>query len=107
MLANSASSKGNKRKVIIAASVVSITGILLFVLCFCFLKVKRAKKSHSNVNETTTGMSEIATEESVQYDFSIIEAITNCFSPNNKIGEDGYSAIYKAKPSLSMCNVGF
>nr|GMD91806.1 cysteine-rich receptor-like protein kinase 25 [Ipomoea batatas] len=94
----------NKTKVIIAASVVSITGLLLFVLCFCFLKVKRAKKSHSNVNETTTGMSEIATEESVKYDFSIIEAITNCFSPNNKIGEDEYGAIYKAKSSLSMCN---
>nr|GMD83089.1 cysteine-rich receptor-like protein kinase 25 [Ipomoea batatas] len=94
---------GNKRKVIIAASVVSITGILLFVLCFCFLKVKRAKKSHSNVNETTTGniicvgMSEIETEKSIQYDFSIIEAITNCFSPNNKIGEDGYGVIYKGR----------
>nr|GMD83083.1 cysteine-rich receptor-like protein kinase 25 [Ipomoea batatas] len=38
----------------------------------------------------TLGMSEIPTEESVQYDFSTIEAITNCFSPDNKIGEGGY-----------------
>nr|GMD83085.1 cysteine-rich receptor-like protein kinase 25 [Ipomoea batatas]GME01086.1 cysteine-rich receptor-like protein kinase 25 [Ipomoea batatas] len=49
--------------------------------------MKRAKKSHSDVKETTSGMSEIPTEESVQYDFSTIEAITNCFSPENKIGE--------------------
>ncbi|XP_019174882.1 PREDICTED: cysteine-rich receptor-like protein kinase 25 [Ipomoea nil] len=97
MLANSGSSKGNKRKVTIAASVVSITGTLVFLLCFYFLKVKRAKKSHCNERGTTTGTSEIEPEQSVQYDFSIIEAITNCFSPNNKIGEDGYGTIYKGR----------
>ncbi|XP_019174645.1 PREDICTED: cysteine-rich receptor-like protein kinase 25 [Ipomoea nil] len=91
------SSKGNKGKVIIAASVASVTGILLFVLCFCFLKKRRAKKDLSHVKETTTDMSEISLEESVQYEFSTIEAITNCFSPNNKIGEGGYGAVYKGR----------
>ncbi|XP_019174775.1 PREDICTED: putative receptor-like protein kinase At4g00960 [Ipomoea nil] len=100
MLPNSASSKGNKGKssgkVIIAASVGSITGILLFVLCFCFLKKRRAKKALS-VKETIADMTEIPTEESVQYEFSTIEAITNCFSPDNKIGEGGYGAVYKGR----------
>ncbi|XP_019174678.1 PREDICTED: cysteine-rich receptor-like protein kinase 25 [Ipomoea nil] len=100
VLPKPASGKGSKGKSsakVIAASVVSIIGILLFVLCFYFLKMKRAKKSHSDVKETTSGMSEIPTEESVQYEFSTIEAITNCFSPDNKIGEGGYGAVYKGR----------
>nr|GMD91805.1 cysteine-rich receptor-like protein kinase 25 [Ipomoea batatas] len=94
---------GDKRKVIIAASVVSVTGILLFGLCFYFFKMKRAKKSHSDVKETTSGnavpdcMTEILPEESVHYDFSTIQAITNFFSPDNMIGEGGYGIVYKGK----------
>ncbi|XP_019174849.1 PREDICTED: cysteine-rich receptor-like protein kinase 25 [Ipomoea nil] len=98
---SSAISKGNKGKSsakVIVASVVSVTGIiLLFALSFCFLKMKRAKKSHSDVKKTTSGMSEIPIEESVQYEFSTIEAITNCFSADNKIGEGGYGAVYKGR----------
>nr|GMD93006.1 cysteine-rich receptor-like protein kinase 25 [Ipomoea batatas] len=90
VLPNSAISKGNKRKVTIAASVVSITGILLFVLCLCFLKMKRAKKA-------ATDMTDIPTKESAQYDFSTIQAITNRFSPDNKIGEGGYGVVYKGR----------
>nr|GLL45717.1 cysteine-rich receptor-like protein kinase 25 isoform X2 [Ipomoea trifida] len=88
-----------KGKVIAASvvSVVSVTGILLFV-CFYFLKMKKAKK-----NGTTSGnavpdrMTEIPAEESVQYDFSTIQAITNYFSPDNKIGEGGCSSVYKGR----------
>nr|GMD91807.1 cysteine-rich receptor-like protein kinase 25 [Ipomoea batatas] len=90
-------SRGNKGKVIIAASVASVTGVLLFILSFCFLKKRRAKKDLSHVKETTTDMTEISIEESVQFEFSTIEAITNCFSINNKIGEGGYGAVYKGR----------
>nr|GMD86340.1 cysteine-rich receptor-like protein kinase 25 [Ipomoea batatas]GMD86344.1 cysteine-rich receptor-like protein kinase 25 [Ipomoea batatas] len=100
ILPNSESTKGNKgkssAKVIIATSAVSVIGTLLFVLCFYFLKMKRVKRSHSNVKEKTSGMTEIPTEESAQYDFITIQAVTNCFSPDNKIGEGGYGAVYKA-----------
>nr|GMD91800.1 cysteine-rich receptor-like protein kinase 25 [Ipomoea batatas] len=90
--------KGKSSAKVIIASVVSVTGIiLLFALSFCFLKMKRAKKSHSDVKETTSGMNEIAIEESVQYEFSTIEAITNGFSADNKIGEGGYGAVYKGR----------
>ncbi|XP_019174807.1 PREDICTED: cysteine-rich receptor-like protein kinase 10 [Ipomoea nil] len=100
MLSNSTSSKGSRGKSsakVIAASVVSVTGILLFVLCFCFFKMKRAKKSHSDVKKTTSGMTEIPIDESVQYDFGTIQAITNYFSPDNKIGEGGCSSVYKGR----------
>nr|GMD86341.1 cysteine-rich receptor-like protein kinase 25 [Ipomoea batatas]GMD86345.1 cysteine-rich receptor-like protein kinase 25 [Ipomoea batatas] len=59
--------------------------------------MKRAKKSHSDAKETTSGMNEIAKEESVQYEFSTIEAITNGFSADNKIGEGGYGDVYKGR----------
>nr|GLL45714.1 putative receptor-like protein kinase At4g00960 isoform X2 [Ipomoea trifida] len=101
ILPNSESTKGNKvkssAKVIIATSAVSVIGTLLFVLCFYFLKMKRVKRSHSNVKEKTSGMTEIPTEESAQYDFITIQAVTNYFSPNNKIGEGGYGAVYKGR----------
>ncbi|XP_019174895.1 PREDICTED: cysteine-rich receptor-like protein kinase 10 [Ipomoea nil] len=71
--------------------------MLLFVLCFYFLKMKRATKSQSVVKETTSAMTEIPTVESVQYDFSTIKSITNCFSPANKIGEGGYGVVYKGR----------
>nr|GMD83087.1 cysteine-rich receptor-like protein kinase 25 [Ipomoea batatas] len=97
--------QGNKGKssakviiiIIAAASVVSVTAILLSALCFYFLKMKRATKSHSDVKETTSAMAEIPSDESVQYDFSTIKAITNCFSSANKIGEGGYGAVYKGR----------
>ncbi|XP_019174795.1 PREDICTED: putative receptor-like protein kinase At4g00960 isoform X2 [Ipomoea nil] len=101
---NSATTKGNKGKssakviiIIIAASIVSAIGILLFVLCFYFLKMRRANKSHSNVKEKTSGMTDIPTEQSTQYDFSTIQAVTNYFSPDNKIGKGGYGAVYKGR----------
>ncbi|XP_019174716.1 PREDICTED: cysteine-rich receptor-like protein kinase 10 isoform X2 [Ipomoea nil] len=100
VLPNSTTSKGNRGKSsakVIAASVVSVTGILLFVSCFCFFKMKRAKKSIYRVKKTTSGMTEIPIEESVQYDFGTIQAITNYFSPDNKIGEGGCSSVYKGR----------
>ncbi|XP_019174839.1 PREDICTED: cysteine-rich receptor-like protein kinase 25 isoform X2 [Ipomoea nil] len=42
-------------------------------------------------------MTDIPTKESAQYDFSTIQAITNCFSPDNKIGEGGYGVVYKGR----------
>nr|GMD83084.1 cysteine-rich receptor-like protein kinase 25 [Ipomoea batatas] len=42
-------------------------------------------------------MTDIPTKESAQYDFSTIQAITNRFSPDNKIGEGGYGVVYKGR----------
>ncbi|XP_059286033.1 cysteine-rich receptor-like protein kinase 10 [Lycium ferocissimum] len=39
----------------------------------------------------------ILTAESLQYDFGTIEAATNCFSAQNKIGKGGFGDVYKGK----------
>jgi len=38
---------------------------------------------------------EISTEESLQFDLSTVEAATNNFSPDNKLGEGGFGEVYK------------
>ncbi|KAA3478608.1 cysteine-rich receptor-like protein kinase 25 [Gossypium australe] len=40
---------------------------------------------------------EITTMESLQFDFSTIEAATNKFSVDNKLGEGGFGPVYKGK----------
>uniref|UniRef100_M0ZPK6 ATP binding protein n=1 Tax=Solanum tuberosum TaxID=4113 RepID=M0ZPK6_SOLTU len=48
--------------------------------------------SHNQVD-----LSEILTAESLQYDFSTIEAATNFFSMENKIGVGGFGDVYKGE----------
>ena len=38
---------------------------------------------------------DITTVESLQFDFRTIEAATNKFSTNNKLGEGGFGEVYK------------
>nr|GMD91794.1 putative receptor-like protein kinase At4g00960 [Ipomoea batatas] len=45
---------------------------------------------------TNKNMTGVSAEESSQYDFAIIQAITNDFSHKSKIGEGGYGSVYKA-----------
>lgn len=52
-------------------------------------------------------MNEITTVESLQYDLGTIQAATNNFSDNNKLGEGGFGAVYKVRVVFdSNCLVG-
>ena len=42
---------------------------------------------------------EITNVESLQFDLDIVEAATNKFSEDNKIGEGGFGAVYMVKLS--------
>lgn len=40
---------------------------------------------------------EISTVEFLQFDFGVIEAATNKFSEENKLGEGGFRVVYKVR----------
>ncbi|KAI8525205.1 hypothetical protein RHMOL_Rhmol13G0211300 [Rhododendron molle] len=84
---------GVSSKVIIAIVVPIGVSILLFVVGFC-LVTRTAKKKYNFVKEADGG-DDISTVQSLQYDFGTIQAATNNFSDDNKIGEGGFGPVYK------------
>ncbi|XP_011007635.1 PREDICTED: cysteine-rich receptor-like protein kinase 10 [Populus euphratica] len=85
--------KGGVSTVLIIAIVIPIAvSIALLSMCFCFLR--RARKIRDYVPENDDG-NEITTEESLQFDLSTVEAATNNFSADNKLGEGGFGEVYK------------
>ncbi|XP_019170534.1 PREDICTED: putative receptor-like protein kinase At4g00960 [Ipomoea nil] len=85
-------SSNSPANVIIVAIVVPVIGILLFIaLLYYFLRIIRNSKKIQT--KDVTGIS--TEDQSLQYDFSIIQAITNNFSPQSKIGKGGYGYVYK------------
>ena len=55
-------------------------------------------------NYCATG-DDITTIESLQLDYRIIQAATNNYSENNKIGEGGFGEVYKVLFSLILHDV--
>nr|GMD92999.1 cysteine-rich receptor-like protein kinase 10 [Ipomoea batatas] len=84
---------GNSSWKVIVAIVIPAMGIILFISIFCFLRIKNFKKQ--TAKPQTTDVTGVSTEESLQYDFATIQAITNDFSLESKIGEGGYGSVYK------------
>lgn len=113
---------------LIVAIVAPITvSILLFVVGCCFLRL-RAKNRYSAVKEDSgitiysclivvvefkwidflnfgydllcAVVNEMTTVESLQFDFKTIEAATNKFSEENRLGEGGFGAVFKVSKQL-------
>uniref|UniRef100_A0A7N2LTM8 Serine-threonine/tyrosine-protein kinase catalytic domain-containing protein n=1 Tax=Quercus lobata TaxID=97700 RepID=A0A7N2LTM8_QUELO len=61
---------------------------------FCFFMRWKARKKYNAVQEENA-TNEISTVESLQFDFATIEAATNKFSDDNKLGECGFGQVYK------------
>ncbi|XP_059292781.1 cysteine-rich receptor-like protein kinase 44 [Lycium ferocissimum] len=55
------------------------------------------KKRKNTLEETNDDLNGILTAESLQYDFSTIEAATSCFFAENKIGMGGFGDVYKGE----------
>ncbi|XP_054776913.1 cysteine-rich receptor-like protein kinase 10 [Prosopis cineraria] len=86
--------KSGKSSGTVVATVVSITvAVLLFIVGVCFLS-KRTRKEYDTVADGNSA-NDIATLDSLQYDFSTIEAATNKFSADNKLGEGGFGEVYR------------
>ncbi|KAG7546487.1 Protein kinase-like domain superfamily [Arabidopsis suecica] len=83
---------GNSNVLVVAIVVPIILAVLLLIAGYCFL-AKRAKKTYG----TTPALDEDdkTTIESLQLDYRAIQAATNDFSENNKIGRGGFGDVYK------------
>ncbi|VVB11966.1 unnamed protein product [Arabis nemorensis] len=85
--------KGGKSGVLLVAIVVPITvAVLLFIAGYCFL-AKRAKKTYDTA--PAFDGDDMTTIESLQLDYKIVQAATNDYSENNKIGRGGFGEVYK------------
>ncbi|KAK4562662.1 hypothetical protein RGQ29_005240 [Quercus rubra] len=67
-----------------------VSGVLFF-MGYCFLIRRKASKTVQKENAAN----EISIVESLQFDFATIEAATNKFSNDNKLGEGGFGQVYK------------
>ncbi|KAE8077903.1 hypothetical protein FH972_016421 [Carpinus fangiana] len=72
---------------------------MLFVMGYCFLR-RRARKKNKAIQEG--GANDITTLESLQFGLATIEAATNNFSDDNKLGEGGFGAVYKESKTCNQ-----
>ncbi|XP_054779058.1 cysteine-rich receptor-like protein kinase 10 [Prosopis cineraria] len=78
----------------IVAIVVPISvAVLIFIVGICCLS-KRMRKKYDSVPHGKSA-SDISNVDSLQYDFSTVEAATDKFSADNKLGEGGFGEVYK------------
>ncbi|XP_015885095.3 cysteine-rich receptor-like protein kinase 10 [Ziziphus jujuba] len=88
--------KGKSSSLTIIAIVVPISiAVLLFLVGFLFLRRKAKNKDIDKYVRQDSVGSEINSLESLQFDLDTIEAATNNFSDDNKIGAGGFGAVYK------------
>ncbi|XLT73909.1 hypothetical protein HN873_030335, partial [Arachis hypogaea] len=93
---NSGGSSGLSSGTIVAIVVPIAVAVLLFVAGVCFLIRRRARKKHDSAQDPQI-REDLTDVESLQFDFATIEAATDCFSDENKIGQGGFGVVYKVR----------
>ncbi|XP_050288760.1 cysteine-rich receptor-like protein kinase 10 [Quercus robur] len=78
---------------IILAIVASIAVLALLALSYYFLR-RRTKKKFNSLPDKNAA-SDITTIESLQFDLATIQAATNKFSEDNRLGGGGFGEVYK------------
>ncbi|XP_048597007.1 uncharacterized protein LOC106440399 isoform X4 [Brassica napus] len=81
--------------VIVIAVVVPTTVIFLLLVAVLIFRAKR--KTTAYETEPLADGDDIATAGSLQFDFKAIEAATDKFSQENKLGQGGFGQVYKLK----------
>ncbi|XP_052203602.1 cysteine-rich receptor-like protein kinase 25 isoform X3 [Diospyros lotus] len=84
---------GISSQLLIAIIVPVGVSVLLFIVGCCFIR-RKGKKEYEAVGESSVvnAMSEV---QSLQYSLASIQAATNNFSDDNKVGEGGFGDVYK------------
>ncbi|KAK9265383.1 hypothetical protein L1049_007345 [Liquidambar formosana] len=88
--------KFSSQKIIAIVVPIAVSVVLFFALCCCFLRWEAKKKYNAIIIQEDTVGNDITTAESLQFDLSTVQAATNNFSEENKIGEGGFGGVYKA-----------
>ncbi|KAL6348094.1 hypothetical protein AAG906_039249 [Vitis piasezkii] len=76
---------------IVVPTVVSVG--IFYILCYCFISRKARQKYNTTEEENVEN--DITTVQSLQFDFGTLQAATNNFSDDNKIGQGGFGDVYK------------
>ncbi|XP_038690292.1 cysteine-rich receptor-like protein kinase 10 [Tripterygium wilfordii] len=95
----STNSKGKRKissQVIIAIVVPILVSMVLVVVGIVFIRRRKARKNYNIAEEQNVG-DEMTHIQSLQFDFDTIEAATNYFSDDNKIGRGGFGEVYKGR----------
>ncbi|XP_015882302.2 cysteine-rich receptor-like protein kinase 44 [Ziziphus jujuba] len=99
--------KSNTTQTIIFIVVPVAVSVVLIISICAYLRLRKAKRNgkrrHFNLfkpgsTEPEEG-DEIATAESLQYDFNTIRVATENFSAANKLGQGGFGPVYRGKLS--------
>ncbi|CAN8325668.1 unnamed protein product [Cochlearia groenlandica] len=88
------SGKSGKSSVITISVVVPITVIFILFVAVVSIRAKR-KRSIYETEPLAEERDDITTAGSLQFDFKVIEAATDTFSENNKLGQGGFGQVYK------------
>ncbi|KAL5579028.1 hypothetical protein UlMin_011470 [Ulmus minor] len=80
---------------IVAIVVPIAVSLVLFVMGYCLI-TRRAKKKYNVVEQPNDAGNDITTVE-LQFDLATIEAATNNFATDCKLGEGGFGAVYKGR----------
>ncbi|XP_056171975.1 cysteine-rich receptor-like protein kinase 44 isoform X2 [Syzygium oleosum] len=86
--------KSNKSTVITIAITVPVGGVMVLLFFTCCLLRRKGKKT-DGVVQGKSGANELTTAESLQFDLATIQAATNDFSPENKLGEGGFGEVFQ------------
>ncbi|CAL1397721.1 unnamed protein product [Linum trigynum] len=89
---------GSKNWGRIIAIVIPIVGAavigFIFILC-CRRRLKKSRLPNQRSSHLDATADEISSEGWLQYDFETIQAVTNDFAYQNKLGEGGFGVVYK------------
>ncbi|XP_071718322.1 cysteine-rich receptor-like protein kinase 5 [Rutidosis leptorrhynchoides] len=88
--------KNSTKIIVVVVAPVGVLVVILVILGLYRLLVMKKRRSVTFIEFLDENdNSDIISEQSIQYEFGIIEAATNKFSINNKIGEGGFGGVYK------------
>ncbi|KAL3727915.1 hypothetical protein ACJRO7_032631 [Eucalyptus globulus] len=88
--------KSNKSTMITIAITIFVGGFMILLFLTCCLLRRKGKRMHE-VFKVKGDANELTTVESLQFDLATIQAATNDFSLESKLGEGGFGEVFQGK----------